>query len=982
VNAIAFHPTDTATVYVGAPAGGFWITKDGGRSWVSHTDNLPTLGISAILTNPSNPDLILIGTGDRDGGNSSGMGVFRSDDGGISWNPFNTGMGNVTVGMFARNDSNLRLILAAANGGIFKTLDGGENWTKTSPDNSNFRDVKFRPGSVTAAYASSNLGFYRSENGGDTWTLVPAANGYPDNGRLVIGVTPANDSLVYLVAGAAKYLGCFLSRDFGKTFQSQSTTPNILGYEYDGSDEKSQAWYDLMIHIDGTNPLIVYIGGINIWKSVDGGKKWQITSHWWGDRTNEVHADQHTFAFNPVNKRLYAGNDGGVYFTENQGTSWKEISEGLGIGQLYKIGVSNTDPKKITGGFQDNGSATWTGTNWVNSGGGDGMECAVDPYDSRYSYTTIYFGEMDRYFNNTGGRKIAGKDANGITEDGAWVTPFLISHSDGSTMVIGYKNIWISRNVKSDGAIKWTRISDSLAGKNDRNMSVLEQSPSDVNVLFAARSDGKLFRTDNLLSLPVVWSDLSAELPVNGTPADLKCHPYDPNIVYLVMNRKVYKSVDKGSKWEDISGTLPAVNISSIVFDKSSNEGLYIGTDAGTFYRDAGMDDWVMWGTSFPVSVGVSELEIYQDQRNRANSMLRASTFGRGVWEIKLAEADPSLPPGLLTAATSDSNIELNWIPPFYEQYIQGYRIYRDGEFLTFINGNSYTDQNVEPNVTFTYKISALYAGGSESDFTNEAAATVVTAIELPYKQLFERGAAGWSAKFSLEGWNYGTAETLAVPGREGHFFAASSAAAGKGVLVKDYLTTPGIDLSASAGRTVTLKFAYTMRKFRTYDKFSAVYRTSPDSSWTKLVDLKPPSIVTWVWDTTQVNLPEKALTPTTQIGFYYDNSNQYAWGAAVDDVELFLNTTSAQIADNQFSVKAFPNPSQGIFTLELANAPVGKLKLQIINLTGQVVMEKIMENNSGNLMKMIDLSSQSKGVYQIIIRTDTAEWKQKMTIR
>jgi len=315
VNAIGFHPTDTATVYVGAPSGGFWITHDGGHTWSSYTDNLPTMGVSAILVNPTNPNLILIGTGDRDGGNASGMGVFRSDDGGLTWQQFNTGMGNVTVGMFARPESNLRFILAAANGGIFKTLDGGENWIKTSPDNSNYRDVKFRPGSVTIAYATSDNGFYRSVNGGDTWTLVPTANGYPNGGRLVIGVTPANDSLVYLVGGAAKFQGCFLSRNFGQSFATQATTPNILGYEYDGSDDKSQAWYDLMMHIDLTNPLIVYVGGVNIWKSIDGGKNWQITTHWWGDRTNEVHADQHTFAFNPANNRLYAGNDGGIYYT-------------------------------------------------------------------------------------------------------------------------------------------------------------------------------------------------------------------------------------------------------------------------------------------------------------------------------------------------------------------------------------------------------------------------------------------------------------------------------------------------------------------------------------------------------------------------------------------------------------------------------------------------------------------------------------------
>ncbi|MDD4645301.1 MAG: hypothetical protein PHY99_04855, partial [Bacteroidales bacterium] len=196
VNSIAFHPTDTATVYVGAPSGGFWMTHDSGKTWSSATDTMPTLGVSAILVSKTNPKQILIGTGDRDGGDAPGMGVFRSDDGGLSWVKFNTGMGNVIVGMMARAENNDRFILAATSGGIFKTLDGGETWTRTS-DQSNYKDIKFRPGSSTYAYAVAGGNFFRSTDGGSTWTMVPHENGYPSGGRAVIGVSKANASLVY-----------------------------------------------------------------------------------------------------------------------------------------------------------------------------------------------------------------------------------------------------------------------------------------------------------------------------------------------------------------------------------------------------------------------------------------------------------------------------------------------------------------------------------------------------------------------------------------------------------------------------------------------------------------------------------------------------------------------------------------------------------------------------------------------------------------
>jgi hypothetical protein len=172
------------------------------------------------------------------------------------------------------------------------------------------------------------------------------------------------------------------------------------------------------------------------------------------------------------------------------------------------------------------------------------------------------------------------------------------------------------------------------------------------------------------------------------------------------------------------------------------------------------------------------------------------------------------------------------------------------------------------------------------------------------------------------------------------------------------------------------------MRRYRTYDKLSVVYRPSPDSTWTKLVDLKPPSTTSWKWDTLQYDLPEKALTAHSQVGFYYDNSNQFAWGAAIDDIELFLNTTSARMTDNSVSMVVYPNPSQGRFNVELSTGLPGSLKLQVVNITGQTVFEKFIDNRSGKLSEMIDLSTQPKGVYQLTIRSEKAEWKQKITVQ
>lgn len=979
LNTIAFHPTDTSTIFVGAPTGGLWITHDNGQNWTTSMDNQPVLGVSAILVDPINPNIILIGTGDRDYGYSpGGMGVFRSGDGGLTWTPFNNGMGNVVVGMFARSADNPRIILAATNDGIFKTMDGGENWVRTSPYSANFTDIRFKPGTTCIAYATSPYGFYRSENTGDTWLLVPASSGYINGDRMVIGVTPANDSLVYLISGQAypgKFLGCFLSRDFGRSFTIQSSSPDILGYSSTGGGG-NQVSYDLCIQVDSRNAQILTVGGIWTWKSTDGGKNWQNDV-----RSSGVHCDQHILAENPLNNRLYAGNDGGIYYSNTRGTTWIDISDGLGIGQIYKIGVSANEPELVLAGFQDNNSARWNGTDWTTIFGGDGTECAVDPTDSRYSYVSFQYGGIYQLFNNDIARWIAGSNINGITDNGAWITPFILSEGDGNTMVVGYQNIWISRNVRSQGSISWRKISDNITSSNSQ-FDVLEQSPADVNVLYAARQNGKLFRTDNLLDMEVKWTLLPASLPMTEPYRyiDVECHPYDANTVYLVNNKKVYKSTNKGFTLENITGSLPNIPLSTIVYDKSSNEGLYVGSDAGIYYKDADMPDWFLYGKDMPVSVKITELEIYYDSVSRQGSRLRASTYGRGLWEIGLAEINP-VPPGQLQATAIDESIELNWKPPFYKQEVRSYRLYRNGNPLATLNSLTFTDQAIEKDVTYYYKITAIYEEGAESGFSNEVFATVISPVVLPYTQLFEKGTGGWIAKFYIDGWNYGTSEQLGIAGREGHFFGISSMAVSAGAPVTDYLQTPEINLIPYQGKTVTLNFAYTMRRALNYDKFSVLYRPEPDSAWVTLKNLEPPDNAAWVWDTTELNLPEKALTSRAQIGFLYDNSNKVARGAAVDDVKLFVNTTSVNIVDNKNWVRVFPNPTRGQVTLELNTLLPDEVKLRVYSVTGQIVLEKTISCHSGITTETIDISSQPQGIYMLTLQPKSGDWQQQNTI-
>jgi hypothetical protein len=437
VNAIAFHPTDPNKIYIGAPSGGMWMSADNGLSWVSYTDSLPTLGVSSIIIDYSNPQIIYIGTGDRDAGDAYGLGVMRSTDGGITWELWNNGMGEKTVGRMVQLPSNPLTLLAATSGGIYKSTDGGANWTLTK--SGNFKDIVFKPNNPNILYATSGANFFKSTNGGDSFTQVTA--GLSGGQRAVVAVTPANPEYVYLLVSdnSSGFKGLYRSADAGSTFVTMSTTPNILDWSCDGSGSGGQAWYDLEIAADPQNANLIFVGGINVWKSLDGGATWQITGHWYGGcGVQAVHADQHVFEYNPLNNRLYIGNDGGVYSTTNQGQSWTDHTAGLVISQIYKIGQDPSDTTHLIIGMQDNGTSTMINNIWADTRGGDGMECQIDYQNPAYSYATLYYGDIARYYNNNGGYTIAANGNFGIDEEGDWVTPFALHVTDPNRMFVGF----------------------------------------------------------------------------------------------------------------------------------------------------------------------------------------------------------------------------------------------------------------------------------------------------------------------------------------------------------------------------------------------------------------------------------------------------------------------------------------------------------------------------------------------------------------
>jgi hypothetical protein len=639
INASAFHQTDANTFYVGSASGGFWKTTNGGTAWTNLTSNLPTLGVSAILINPSTPNTIYLGTGDRDGGDAPGMGVYKSTDGGVTFLVSNSGMGNKTVGMMVMHPTDPNTLIAATSGGIYKSIDAGATWSLKSSNSANYKDIRFKPGDPTIVYATEGGKFYRSTNTGDSWTQI--TSGVITGTRLAIGVSANQSSYVYLLMTNGAFSGLLRSTNSGVSFTTQSTTPNLMDYACDGSGNASQAWYDLCIAVDPNNANILYTGGINIWKSTNGGANWTIASHWVGSSWGEtcapsVHADIHCLDWSPTSGNLFTGCDGGFYKTSNGGTTWTDISSGLAVAQVYKIGQSATKASLCINGYQDNGTASNSNSAFTTVIGGDGMECIIDYSDTNFRYGEIYYGDIYRRSTSTNNWDYI---TNSITESGGWVTPYILHETNPATMFAGYLNVWRSTNVKAAnaGSVTWTTISSGETG----TVTVLEQSPANVDILYVVRS-GSLKRTENANAATPTWTTCS--LPGGGTPTDLEAHPTDPGILYATSGYKVYKSISKGASWTDISGTLPSIYMNCIVYNKNSNEGLYVGNETGIFYKDATMSDWTAFSSGLPIT-DVRELEIYNDPSVPPNSRIKAGTYGRGLWQSDLYDSFSVTPP-------------------------------------------------------------------------------------------------------------------------------------------------------------------------------------------------------------------------------------------------------------------------------------------------------------------------------------------------
>ncbi len=659
LDCVEFHPNDTNTIWVGAHSGGFWKTTDGGQSWYTTTDHLPSIGISSIVIHPENPDVLYIGTGDRDSFVAFGVGVLKSEDGGETW--AQTGLiyelpQNNIVCKLLIHPLYPEILYAATNQGIFKTSDDAVSWELLKQGH--YKDIHFKEDDYNVMFCTSynpygNVRIYKSDDAGESWIAKGTDIITPSQVcRIALATTAANPEVIYAICSrkypSSNLYGVYRSADAGETWQQtlSGDDMNLLGRSAYGADTEGYGWYTLTIAASPTNENIIFTGGINLWKSVNGGYDWQILTHETPGTQNTYNTwvDYHALHFRKNTDRLFCCHDGGIIKTYDHGLSFGNISDGLSILQIYKIGLSATNDDLALCGPQDQFTMyRQNETDWNCIYYGESGENFFDYSDEQTFYVSGYGGGFRRTTNGGG-------NFSNITPQGVsflnWLAPFLIHPTDPNTIYVGINDVYRSHNQGTS----WDKISENLSSSSQ--LTILKIADSDPDVMVTGRANA-LWRTKNDGQ---DWDLISGTFP--GLKITEVCiSSADAGHFYVTFGGfnedvKVYKSTDYGDNWENITMNLPNVPATSIVYQNNTDNAVYVGTDLGIFYYCDALDEWIDFGNGLP-NVVLGELEI-----NHVSGKIKAGTYGRGLWE------SPLMDPNILKVETTDDFEMYAWPNP------------------------------------------------------------------------------------------------------------------------------------------------------------------------------------------------------------------------------------------------------------------------------------------------------------------------------
>ena len=678
VTSVAGVPGHPETFYVGAAAGGVWKTTDGGNSWKPLFDEQPVASIGAIALAPSNPNVVWVGTGEANIRNDvmTGHGVYVSPDGGQTWRFAGLADAGQIAGIVV-DPANPERAFAAVVGhawgpsterGVFRTADGGATWQKVLyvDDTTGCADLIMEPGNPRVLLAAMwqvvrhpwglddggpGSGIYRSTDGGTTWTELHEGLPPKPYGRIALAAAPTEPEHVWALVEAKKGM-LWDSEDLGSHWRPVSDN-HLL-------DVRPFYFSHFVVAPDDARKL--FFCSMNLVESDDGGKTAHVIAR-------DVHVDHHALWIDPKNPDFMVnGNDGGVWSSRDGGKTWRFL-DNLPIEQLYQVAVNGRVPYDIAGGLQDNGGwmgpsrnpngSAMDGSGWFTVAGGDGEYAVPAPSDPTIVYADMQGGWVMRLDTKTGlSRSVRPTVAGGFSPSKPlaeqeyrynWTSPLAVSATDADEVYLGANVLFKT----TDGGITWQPISPDLT-RNDKSKQKLSGgvvnldlsgaenydtilsiglSPVDPKVIWVGTDDGLIQVTrDGGANWAEVGSNIKGLEPW-GRIYQIGPSPFDPAVCYASVDRHmldddrphVFRTGDYGRTWQPISAGLPKDSPVFVVREDPNARGLlFAGTGRGLFYSPDGGATWREMKSGFPPA------PVFDIAFQKQHHDLVAATHGRG----------------------------------------------------------------------------------------------------------------------------------------------------------------------------------------------------------------------------------------------------------------------------------------------------------------------------------------------------------------
>lgn len=684
INQVTINAQNPLQMFVCSGAGGLYVSQNGGVTWTNGgTDHqLPYTSAADCVVSPSNSNTWFLADGyqpNYDGPEwNTSTGVYRTSNAGVTWDmigsfPPASDWWGFQIHQLLVDPNNSNTVFAATSSGLFKTLNANAapsavTWTRLSsgaatgdPDDSDFFDVVFKPGSSTELYAFAGRRYGNhmlfSADGGATWIQMPGSSTLAPYERVALAVTPANSNLLYVVA-VDSTVGS-VSRLFRYDGSAWVDKGPISGT---GSSQGVRLGYADAFAVSPTNQDDVFVGDLwSIARANASGNGFCA----WTSVSGTVHADIHHLEFSPDGQTLFAATDGGLFKSTNNGVTFTSQNNGLAVATIMTLDTSKTDPGISICGMFDCGSNLLKSGSWSHVLGGDGLQGRLDSSNPLTMYASSQVGGINR--SNDGG--LSFPTYIGVPSPGLWNTFFSLGSGSPNEVFVAETNSRVFRSTNAGST--WTQIFNvNIGGSLCWSVHPAPSSPSHLYATFKGVNSFLLYKSTNALAASPTWANIPVPSPhwINSIDVDEQ----NANKFWICFGAKSGPNrimmFDPGlNQFVDLdpNQVLPMTQLKTVVHRRGSNNGVYVATEkAGVYYHDETMTQgsWVVL-VNPSTGLGLPNVDLGQMQINYQDDSLRVPTFGRGLWKTPIGTACANLTTGFnanIRDGADDTGLEPN----------------------------------------------------------------------------------------------------------------------------------------------------------------------------------------------------------------------------------------------------------------------------------------------------------------------------------